>query len=138
MTGCYLADHGIHERGDMPSCDGFFVRCHLLPKQLLSRKGIPYSQIWSEDVWVWACGGPQGNAELWVSRFGERCGICGRPPGPNRRLDRDHDHKTGDARGLLCHRCNRGLPNWVTVDWLKRAIDYLEGRPAYGPPPTDA
>jgi hypothetical protein len=62
MTGCYLADHGIHERGDMPSCDGFFVRCHLLPKQLLSRKGIPYSQIWSEDVWVWACGGPQGNA----------------------------------------------------------------------------
>jgi hypothetical protein len=64
--------------------------------------------------------------ETWVARFGERCGICGRPPGPKRRLDRDHDHKTGDARGLLCHRCNRGLPNWVTVDWLKKAIAYLE------------
>jgi hypothetical protein len=63
--------------------------------------------------------------ELWVERFGERCGICDRPPGPNRRLDRDHDHKTGEPRGLLCHRCNRALPDWVTIDWLRRAIAYL-------------
>jgi hypothetical protein len=63
--------------------------------------------------------------EWWVSKFGERCGICGRPPGPNRRLDRDHDHKTGEARGLLCHRCNRALPDWITTDWLRKAILYL-------------
>jgi hypothetical protein len=63
--------------------------------------------------------------ELWVARFGERCGICGRPPSEGRRLDRDHDHRTGEPRGLLCHRCNRALPNWVTPDWLHKAIEYL-------------
>jgi hypothetical protein len=63
--------------------------------------------------------------ELWVERFGERCGVCGRPPGPNRNLDRDHDHRTGAPRGLLCHRCNRALPDWVTADWLQRALTYL-------------
>jgi hypothetical protein len=63
--------------------------------------------------------------EAWVAAYGERCGVCGRPPGPGRRLDRDHDHRTGEPRGLLCHRCNRALPNWVTPDWLYRAIAYL-------------
>jgi hypothetical protein len=63
--------------------------------------------------------------ELWIAQFGERCGICGRPPGPKRRLDRDHDHRTGEPRGLLCHRCNRAMPDWVTVGWLRKAITYL-------------
>lgn len=62
----------------------------------------------------------------WVARFGERCGICGRPPGPNRNLDRDHDHRTGEPRGLLCHKCNRALPAWITVEWLQKAIAYLK------------
>lgn len=63
--------------------------------------------------------------EVWVEAFGERCNVCGRPPGPNRNLDRDHCHRTGAARGLLCHRCNRALAGWVTVAWLQRAIAYL-------------
>jgi hypothetical protein len=64
--------------------------------------------------------------EDWVQLFGERCGICDRPPGPTRRLDRDHDHRTGQMRGLLCHRCNRALPNWVDVAWLKAATEYVQ------------
>lgn len=64
--------------------------------------------------------------EQWVTRFGERCGICGRVPSTRRRLDRDHDHRSGQARGLLCARCNRALPNWVTAQWLRAAADYLE------------
>ncbi len=65
---------------------------------------------------------------MWVQRFGERCGICGRPPGPSRRLDRDHSHRgpdAGEARGLLCFACNQALPSWITVAWLQKAIDYL-------------
>ena len=64
--------------------------------------------------------------ERWVEAFGERCGICGREPSENRRLDRDHDHATGAARGLLCHRCNRGLPNWADAEWLRAALAYVE------------
>ena len=66
--------------------------------------------------------------EEWVELYGELCGICGRPPGPNRRLDRDHDHRTGEPRGLLCHKCNRALPEWITVEWLQKAIAYLTRR----------
>jgi hypothetical protein len=59
------------------------------------------------------------------------CAICGRPPTTTRRnlspvLDRDHDHKTGYVRGLLCRRCN------ILVGWLestdptvlRKALDY--------------
>ena len=63
--------------------------------------------------------------EQWVELYGEVCGICGRGPG-TRRLDRDHCHKAGRPRGLLCARCNRALPNWVTPEWLRAAANYLE------------
>ena len=52
------------------------------------------------------------------------CAICGAPP-KTRRLHIDHDHRTGKVRGLLCQRCNRALPTWVTTGWLHQAIGYL-------------
>jgi hypothetical protein len=64
--------------------------------------------------------------EQWVERYGERCGICGREPSETRRLDRDHDHKTGEPRGLLCHACNRRLWNGATVEWCLNAAKYLD------------
>jgi hypothetical protein len=56
---------------------------------------------------------------------GGGCAICGNTP-KTRRLDVDHDHKTGHIRGLLCHRCNRALPTWINIAWLHKAILYLE------------
>ena len=55
---------------------------------------------------------------------GGGCAICGNPP-KTRRLDVDHDHRTGKVRGLLCHRCNRALPAWLTATWLWKALNYL-------------
>ena len=60
---------------------------------------------------------------------GGGCAICGTPP-KSRRLHVDHDHKTGNVRGLLCYRCNRALPNYVTASWLVRAARYLDSEGA--------
>jgi hypothetical protein len=52
------------------------------------------------------------------------CAICGNPP-KTRRLSVDHNHRTGKVRGLLCFRCNRGLPTYATSDWLRNAYGYV-------------
>ena len=54
--------------------------------------------------------------EKLLQEQGGLCAICGSPP-PNsykKRLSVDHDHKTGEIRGLLCTKCN------VTLGWLEK------------------
>lgn len=64
--------------------------------------------------------------EWWVAQFGERCGICGAARG-TRRLHRDHEHAgAGRARGLLCFRCNAALRSYMTLEWMRAAVAYLE------------
>jgi hypothetical protein len=62
--------------------------------------------------------------EAMLERQGGGCAICGATP-KTRRLHVDHEHRTGRVRGLLCHRCNRALPAWMTPTWLLRAFGYL-------------
>jgi hypothetical protein len=61
--------------------------------------------------------------ELWDRQSG-LCALCGKP---ERRhwLAVDHNHQTGQVRGLLCTRCNVGL-GWVdNQTWLEQAQNYL-------------
>lgn len=55
------------------------------------------------------------------------CALCPRIPSPRRKLDLDHDHKRMVIRGLLCHRCNRALPDWITPEWLHDAAIFIQG-----------
>lgn len=51
------------------------------------------------------------------------CEICGR----QKKLEVDHDHQTGEIRGLLCSRCNGALGQFCdSAELLRKAIAYLE------------
>lgn len=67
--------------------------------------------------------------ELWSKAYGDNCNICGAEPKPNKRHDRDHDHASGAARGVLCSTCNRRLTNRITPEWLEKAAEYLRRPP---------
>lgn len=56
-----------------------------------------------------------------------KCLLCGVHQTDSKRgLYIDHNHETGQARGLLCHHCNSMLGFAKdNVETLKRAIDYL-------------
>jgi hypothetical protein len=61
------------------------------------------------------------------------CAICGKPEtkigrgGEVKRLAVDHDHQTGQVRGLLCNTCNIGVGHFLDDPALMRtAADYIE------------
>lgn len=59
---------------------------------------------------------------------GGKCAICQTTePGAKRsRFMVDHDHQTGQVRGLLCHHCNVGLGYFKdSQEALKAALEYL-------------
>lgn len=58
------------------------------------------------------------------------CGICSqkqqaRSKSGGRPLHVDHDHQTGQVRGLLCQRCNVALGYVESAEWLNKALKYL-------------
>jgi hypothetical protein len=65
--------------------------------------------------------------EQYIERNGgEFCGICKQPPKPGgRRLHRDHDHRTGSPRGLLCFRDNAAIRTYMTLPWAIKLVFYL-------------
>lgn len=56
-----------------------------------------------------------------------KCAICNEDQSKQkRRLSIDHNHQTGQIRGLLCINCNVGLGRLENVTWIKLAQIYLE------------
>ena len=72
--------------------------------------------------------------EALVEKQGGRCACCGatEPGRGHVRWCVDHDHKTGQIRGLLCHRCNAGIGLLGDdLESVMRAVVYLQRS---GPP----
>jgi hypothetical protein len=60
-----------------------------------------------------------------VRQQGGVCPICGRADPEHV----DHDHETGDVRGILCFNCNGGLGQFRdSIDSLRAAAAYLDAR----------
>lgn len=71
---------------------------------------------------------PERYEELLAEQLGV-CAICMQKCTSRRRLAVDHCHETGRVRGLLCHRCNRGIGFLGdSRQLLLRASDYLKSR----------
>ena len=56
------------------------------------------------------------------------CDICQQECPTGKSLAFDHDHETGEIRGLLCNKCNRGLGMFNdSVKLMEIATEYLKG-----------
>lgn len=71
----------------------------------------------------------EGYQDLLVKQGGA-CAMCGVMADDHWRwLAVDHNHLTGQVRGLLCDSCNKGIGNLKAdegTDLLKKAIAYVE------------
>lgn len=57
------------------------------------------------------------------------CGICGDALG---KVNIDHDHESGEVRGLLCTGCNTGLGHLGdSINGVEKALHYLEQPPFF-------
>ncbi len=54
-----------------------------------------------------------------------KCAVCLRPPKKGKNLHVDHDHKTGEVRGLLDYYCNRRIIGRNNEDSVRKLVAYL-------------
>lgn len=99
--------------GDCKECRSLYVRTRrdrTRDAEFLAKYGISSDQY----------------QELLTSQA-DRCKICGTTDkGRYDRFAVDHDHHTGQVRGLLCHSCNVGLGHFRdSRELLTSAIRYL-------------
>lgn len=60
-----------------------------------------------------------------IEKQGLKCPICTKDITKNPSVD--HNHKTGEIRGLICNKCNLAIGNAEdSPDRLRRMADYLE------------
>lgn len=62
---------------------------------------------------------PEDWARLYNEQNGQ-CAICG----STEKLNLDHDHETGEVRGILCWDCNVSLGKFTEKE-LENALEYL-------------
>lgn len=99
----------------------------ILPESEFSNKS--YCRTCYRDYWWQYKYGisPEQYLELFDNQKG-KCAICGRGLNEGETyFNVDHDHSTGEIRGLLCSQCNRGLGAFKdNVKLLEKAVKYLK------------
>lgn len=62
-----------------------------------------------------------------LEQQGGGCAICGKTPEEEgRNLAVDHNHKSGEIRGILCaYHNHRVVGKWTDVDLLRKVLEYI-------------
>lgn len=90
-----------------------------------------YKRQWKHGVTV-------EDYDRMATEQGGGCAICGGQPSRTKYLHVDHDHATGEIRGLLCDACNLGLGKFrddPTI--IANAIAYLRAAAEAAPRKAD-
>lgn len=66
---------------------------------------------------------------LMVHQQGNKCAICHNQCSTGKRLAVDHNHQTGQIRGLLCTKCNLRIGILENLKWMEKAEEYLNNPP---------
>ena len=107
-------DRGAEQRGHGLRCVG-------------RTKGDPARAAWRRQNWRLRTkyGITREELDALVLEQEGRCAICEQPMADARI---DHDHRTGEVRGLLCHACNIGLGLFGdSPERLQGAAGYVSG-----------
>ena len=103
-------------------------RCgRILPDSYFA-PNTPHCKICRRDYdWQYRYGiSPDQYWDLFQSQKG-KCKICGYEPEGDEYLHIDHDKETGEIRGLLCSKCNKGIGLFYEkTKNLENAIKYLK------------
>ena len=85
-------------------------------------------RAWTSNAYKSRYGITLENYEEMLEKQDFSCAICKIKENNGKRFDVDHDHRTGEIRGLLCHKCNKalGLMNDNTL-LFHNSIKYLNG-----------
>lgn len=88
--------------------------------------------FWTADTLRRKYGWTPEQFDAQLALQGGGCAICGDlKPGGHGRWHVDHDHETGQVRGILCSNCNLGVGNVKDdVDLLRRMAKYLRDHQA--------
>lgn len=91
------------------------------PRQLLYwQKTLAFHDLSPQALSAW-----RARLLVW-QRF--KCACCGSDLS-GRKANLDHDHETGEVRGVVCWRCNKMLGTYKAID-LSLGANYLLHPPA--------
>jgi hypothetical protein len=108
--------------------DGHHTQCKLCrskykPSEESRKKNNERLRIWNRFK---ATGFTQEDFESKLAEQDGKCAICGTTDSGSMAFHADHDHKTGQKRGVLCHKCNTGLGLLKDdINILCSAINYI-------------
>lgn len=81
------------------------------------------TRVWNRKKYS---GFTQEDFDIKLKEQNYMCAICKTKDPGKTNWHADHDHKTGQKRGILCHKCNTGLGLLQDdIEILCSAIEYL-------------